>query len=157
MMIRTLAVLALAVSPLLAEEAAKPAEAPKAESAATKVAAGFKTWLQHLREGLAESAVGGRRQKTRVTAVAAVRGAGQDSVDPEKPAWKSTAEAKKAKADKAEKAELASAIDTVLAGNLAEGRDKLAAFEKAHPDSALAKDAKEARVKVEEELKGAKE
>ncbi len=47
----------------------------------------LKSWFQNLKAGLAQSSVEGRRQRVRVTAVAAVRGNPQDQADPGKPGW----------------------------------------------------------------------
>lgn len=142
---RTLLIAAVVLSSLAF---AAPARAE--ESAAAKLGDSLLSWFKHVKEGLSESSVGSYRQHGRISAVAAVRGAEQDSVDPQKPVWKSAAAGKKSKALKAQRVELAAAVDAALAGKLEESRAKLDAFEKAHPDSALLADAKEIRGKLEE-------
>lgn len=127
---------------------AAPARA--GESAVAKMGDSLLSWFKHVKEGLSESSVGSYRQHGRISAVAAVRGAEQDAVDPQKPVWKSAAAGKKSKALKAQRVELAAAVDAALAGKLDESRAKLDAFEKAHPDSALLADAREIRGKLEE-------
>lgn len=110
----------------------------------------LKTWFQHLKEGLAESSVSGRYQKARVTAVAAVRGARQGAVEPDKPYWKGASKSKKAEQLKKERAELSSAVELILDGKLQEATAGLDAFEKAHPKSSLLSEVKEARDKAKE-------
>ena len=110
----------------------------------------LQTWFKHFKEGLAQSSVSESYQKRRVTAVAAVRGAAQGSVDPDKPAWKGTGKSKRDQQIKKERAELTQAVDLILAGKLKDGADKLDAFETAHPKSPLLSDVKAAREKVKE-------
>ncbi len=117
---------------------------------AAKLAASMRTWFEHLKEGLTESSVSGQRQRGRLTAVAAVRGKGQSSVDPDKPAWKSGAGSRKAREMRKQKAEFAAAVDLILNGQLSEGDEKLEAFEKAYPASPLLAEARQARAKVRE-------
>lgn len=143
---RTLLIAAVILGTLGA--AAAPARAE--ESAVAKMGDSLLSWFKHVKEGLSESSVGSYRQHGRISAVAAVRGASQDTVDPQKPVWKSAAAGKKSKALKAQRLELAAAVDAALAGKLDDSRAKLDAFEKAHPDSALLADAKEIRGKLDE-------
>lgn len=121
-----------------------------AEEAARSRSSILRTWFQHFKEGLAESSVSSRYQKRRVTAVAAVRGAKQESVDPGKPHWKGGAKSKKAKQLRMEKAALAKAVDLILEGRIEEGKAGLDAFEKAHPKSSLLPEVREAREKLAE-------
>jgi hypothetical protein len=109
----------------------------------------FMMWFEHLKQGLSESSVQGRYQRgRRVTAVAAVRGSKQDGPDPDKPAWKSGKQAKKAATMKKERAEFAAAVDLIMGGKAPEGVAALEAFEKAHPESPLLPDVKEAKEKA---------
>lgn len=130
------------------------AEGAKSEAPRPKPSM-LRTWFKHLKEGLSESSVAGSFQKSRVTAVAAVRGAPQGAVEPDKPQWKGGAKAKKAEQLKKEKAELASAVDLILEGKVKEGEAGLEAFEKAHPKSPLLADVAEAREKLKELEAGA--
>ena len=108
----------------------------------------LRTWFEHLKEGLSESAVQSHYQKNRVTAVAAVRGAQQDVVNPDKPAWKGGQKAKKSAQAKKERAQFGKAVDFILEGKTKEGLEALDAFEKAHPKSALLPDVEQARAKA---------
>jgi hypothetical protein len=112
---------------------------------------GLRNWFKHLKEGLADSSVSEHYQrKGSFAAVAAVRGAKQDSVDPKVPAFKSSESVRKSKELKAERAELSSSVDLILAGQVKEGEAGLDAFEKAHPKSPLLADARQARQKAKE-------
>lgn len=102
------------------------------------------TWFKHLREGLANSAVRGQFQARQVTAVAAVRGERQSSVDPDQPAWRLSSSPRSV-AEKKERAELSAAVDQIIAGKYAEGGASLDAFEKRHPKSKLLPAVAEAR------------
>ena len=117
---------------------------------AADLSGSLRTWFEHVKQGLAESSVAGQRQHGRLTAVAAVRGEKQDAADPAKPVWKSPAQTRKAKALRAQKAELGAAVDAILAGKLDEGKQKLDAFEKAHPSSSLLPEAKDMRAHLEQ-------
>jgi hypothetical protein len=120
----------LCAGPLRAEDAKPQGTSSLPESTIT--------WFRHLRQGLSESAVRHRYQRRSAVAVAAVRGAPQDSssADPDKPDWKLASKSEKAAA-KQERAELAAAVDQITTGKLDDGRASLAAFEKAHPKSRL--------------------
>jgi hypothetical protein len=115
----------------------------------TRLAA-LKTWFQHFKEGLDESVVSDHYQKAEFTAVAAVRGAPQDSADPDKVYWKDDAAARKTAEAKKEKAELSAALAKVIAGDVKEGEAGIESFEKAHPKSRLIADAKQALAKAKE-------
>lgn len=117
----------------------------------------LKTWFQHFKEGLSESAVSGQRQKRNVSAVAAVRGSQQESADPGKPQWKTGRKMKKSQQAKQEQSELAAAVDLIMAGQVKEGMAKLESFEKDHPKSPLLAEAKLAREKASELEKAAAE
>ncbi len=110
----------------------------------------FKTWFEHLKEGLTESSVSAERQTGSMTAVAAVRGDKQSFAELDKPAWKSSGRIKKARELKKQKAELSSAVDLVLQGKMDDGDAKLAAFETAHPDSPYLAEAHQARAKIKQ-------
>jgi hypothetical protein len=122
-----LAVMALA-GPARADD--KTAPAPTARESVM-------TFLRHLKETLAQSAVQGERKKGRVGSVAAVRGADQSSplADPDEPVLIGDARSKKDKAALAEDAEFAKAVDLLLAGNEAGGIKALEDFKAKHPKS----------------------
>jgi len=143
-MIRLPLIAGLAVFVVLAPGTPGQASEPGSKPSA------LRTWFKHLREGLSESAVAGQYQKSKITAVAAVRGAPQQASDPEKPAWKGTARSRKAERLRKEKAEFAKAVDLVLEGKFEEGDQGLAAFEKAHPRSPLLPEVQEARQKAKD-------
>ncbi|MBI5883689.1 MAG: hypothetical protein HZB91_11370 [Elusimicrobia bacterium] len=123
---------------------AKPAGSPAPKAGKSWL----KTWFQHLKQGLSESAVQGDYQKVRVTAVAAVRGTPQDAADQNKPSWKAGAKARKSAQAKAERQEFGKAVDLILEGKSQEGIAALDAFEKDHPKSVLLADVREAREKA---------
>ncbi|MFA6317120.1 MAG: hypothetical protein WC943_06850 [Elusimicrobiota bacterium] len=108
----------------------------------------LRTWFEHLKQGLSESAVQGNYQKARVTAVAAVRGSEQELSDKNVPSWKAGARTRKALRNKAERQEFAKAVDLILEGKSEEGVAALEAFEDAHPKSPLLVDVREAREKA---------
>lgn len=116
-------------------------EAPKPKPARTWL----RSWFEHLKQGLSESSVQGDYQRSRVTAVAAVRGDQQKNADPAKPSWKASAKFKKGVLVKAERAEFGKAVDLILEGKSEDGITALDAFEKSHPKSALLPDVREAR------------
>ena len=112
---------------------------------------GLRSWFKHLKEGLADSSVSEHYQrKGSFAAVAAVRGAEQEGVDPKTPAFKSSEKVRKSKALKAERAELSAAVDLILAGKVKDGETGLESFEKAHPKSPLLADAHQALQKAME-------
>jgi TolA-binding protein len=128
---------ALVCAPLRAEE--------------SKAVSALRSWFKHLKEGLADSSVSEHYQRKQAfAAVAAVRGAAQDSVDPKAPAFKSSEKTRRSKELRGERQELTSAVDLILAGKLDEGQAGLDAFIKAHPKSPLLADAKQAREKMKE-------
>ncbi|MBI5629822.1 MAG: hypothetical protein HY921_02930 [Elusimicrobia bacterium] len=118
--------------------------------------ASLKSWFQHLKEGLSESAVADRYQKgAKVTAVAAVRGSPQEAVNPDKPAWKTGKKSKKDALCRAEMRELSQVADFALEGKTAEAEQTFAAFKAAHPKPLLAKEVQEIEAKLAE-LKAAR-
>lgn len=109
---------------------------------------GLLKWFKQLKTGLEKSAVEGRYRKVRAGAVAAVRGAGQEDIDPKKPYWKGGLSDKKATEYKKERDEFKAAVDAILKGDFEGGSKKLDEFEAAHPRSKLLPDVKEARAKL---------
>ena len=104
----------------------------------------WKSWFQTALKGLkAETTRRFQSRVIRVTAVCAVRGAEMD-VDPFKPYWKGGISEKAAERLSAEKKEFAEAVELILAGKVEEGEKALKKFEKAHPESILLPDIKEA-------------
>lgn len=126
----------------------EPAQKPSQPAALSAKMESLNKWFKNWKNALEKSAVEGRYRKTRSTAVAAVRGAGQTAEDPTKPFWKGTWSAKKLAERNAERQELASAVDLLLGGKLEEGVAGLDAFEKKHPYSTLLEDVREARGKA---------
>lgn len=108
------------------------------------------TWFEHLKKGLSESSVQHRYQRTRVTAVAAVRGDSQAQADPNQPEWKGSRKARKDAALRKERAEFAKAVDLIMEGKSEEGVQALDSFEKAHPKSSMLTEVREAREKAKE-------
>ena len=149
MLVIGLSVLATAAPARCAESAAAEKAAPAAASEPAK-GGGLLKWFKQLKTGLEKSAVEGRYRKVRAGAVAAVRGAGQDDVDPKKPYWKGGLSDKKAAEYNKERAEFKAAVDAILKGEFDEGSKKLDEFEAAHPKSKLMSDVKEARAKLAE-------
>jgi len=118
-----------------------------------------KTYFKHLKEGLMESSVEGYYQKRNFTAVAAVRGPdrGDEKSDLSKPAMKDPVKVKKIKVRKAEAKEFEKAADLAVAGKFEEAAAAFEAFEKAHPQSTLLEDVREAMGKAKEALAAQKE
>ena len=103
----------------------------------------WRSWYDGLVKGLKSKVEKRFESKTRVTAVAAVRGAKQGS-DPMALYWKGgVSEAARKKMD-AEKAQLADAVQLVLDGDLPAGKAALGKFIKDNPDSVYLPEAKEA-------------
>ncbi len=149
MLVVALSVLATAVPARCAEPAAAEKAAAPAASAPAK-GGGLLKWFKNVKTSLEKSAVQGRYRKVRAGAVAAVRGAGQDDVDPKKPYWKGGLSDKKAAEYNKERAEFKVAVDAILKGDFDGGAKKLDEFEAAHPRSKLMSDVKEARAKLAE-------
>lgn len=111
------------------------ARAEEAKAPTTKQS--IMTFFKHLKESLATSAVSGERKKSRVGAVAAVRGADQKNslADPNEPVLKGDFRAKREKAAAAEDAEFAGAVDLILHDKTEEGMKALEDFKAKHPKS----------------------
>lgn len=130
--------------------------APGARAEEAGGLAAVKTWFANWKSALERSAVEGRYRRLRTaTAVAAVRGAGQEAADPSKPYWKGGWSEKRSAERQKERAELASAVQLILDGKTAEARAALDAFEKAHPASSFKDDVAAGRAKLEELEKAA--
>lgn len=138
-MIRNLLVCSLifaAAAPLRAEEA-KP----------SSVLSWFKNW----KNALERSAVEGKYRRMRTsTAVAAVRGAGQASKDPDAAYWKGGWSDKRIEERMKERGELAAAVGLIFESKLPEARTALDAFEKSHPQSSFLEEVADARTKLDE-------
>ena len=104
---------------------------------------GWKTWYNDMLKGLKTKVQSRLQSKTRVSAVAAVRGADKNK-DAFAPYWKDTVSegAQKKLAD--EKAALTAAVEQVVNGDVEGGRAALNKFLKDSPDSVYAQDAKDA-------------
>ncbi|MBI4351922.1 MAG: hypothetical protein HY550_10815 [Elusimicrobia bacterium] len=85
--------------------------------------------------------------KTRVSAVAAVRGAKQGG-DAAALYWKGGVSEKAQKKLKAEKQQLLDAVQLVMDGDIESGRKALSGFEKENPDSVFAQDARDALARL---------
>jgi hypothetical protein len=129
---------------------AQPAAPEKGAPAAPPARPAGSQWFKNLLMGLQKSAVEGRYRRIRTSAVASVRGAGQEEVDPAKPYWKGGLSDKQAVQTSKERTEFAGAVDAIMAGRYDEGGAKLDEFENAHPKSKYLKDVQDARVKLEE-------
>lgn len=104
---------------------------------------GWKTWYVNMLRGLKAKVDARMASKTRVSAVAAVRGANQNE-DPYALYWKGGISEKAQKKLDDERKQLTSAVELVVNGDLDAGRDALSKFIKDNPDSYLVKDAQEA-------------
>ncbi|HAH04902.1 MAG TPA: hypothetical protein DCM05_00015 [Elusimicrobia bacterium] len=146
-----------AAAPARAADAARPEE-KKAEAPASATPAGKSTrqWFKNLLTGLQKSAVEGKYKRVRASAVASVRGAGQEEADPNKPYWKGGLSEKAAAQVRKEREQLASAVELALSGQAEEARARLDAFEKDNPKSTLKKEVQDIRAKLED-LKGSED
>ncbi len=90
-----------------------------------------------------------RKQNVRITAVAAVRGAGQVSEDPLKPYWKGGWSSKAAEEYKQQADEFRSAAQLLLDGKVDDGIAELKGFKKKHAKSVLLTDVDEALKQAE--------
>jgi hypothetical protein len=145
-MLRTLLTAALVLSiaaPVLAAEPAEQKAEAKPASSAMKV-------LKNLLTGLQKSAVEGRYRRVRTSAVASVRGAGQEDTDSSKPYWKGGLSEKAAAQQRKERDQLAEAVQMALSGKTDEGSAKLDAFEQEHPKTKLKKEVAEIRARIAE-------
>ena len=137
--------------------AAGPADSQQMDAApsavskpAKKVKPKLSQWFKHWKDALEKSAVEGRYRRVRPGAVAAVRGTPQKDAAAGEIYWKSGVSDKVKAQILKERAELAEAAELILQGKLQEGRERLDAFEKAHPKSDFSGDVLEARAHLEE-------
>jgi len=107
----------------------------------------WKGWYGNLLKGLKTRIQSRLESKTRVSAVAAVRGAKQGS-DPMALYWKGGVSDNAQKKLDAEKNQFAQAVQLVVDGSLEEGRQELSKFVRDNPDSVFVPDAKEALSKI---------
>ncbi|MFA6030423.1 MAG: hypothetical protein WC969_11255 [Elusimicrobiota bacterium] len=125
------------------------APAPSAEAAPAPAKSSLSQWFKNLKTALEKSAVEGRYRRVRTTAVAAVRGAGQETKKDEI-YWKSGVSDKAKAQVLKERKEFEAAVALVLEGKLDEADAKLDAFVKDHPKSKFLPDVKEAKAKIAE-------
>jgi len=109
--------------------------------------ADWKSWYSNMLKGLRSKIEKGMESKTRVTAVAAVRGAKQGS-DPKALYWKGGISDAARKKLEAERKQLGDAVQLVLDGDVAGGSAALNKFIKDNPDSVMLQDAKDALAKL---------
>jgi hypothetical protein len=117
----------------------------------------WKGWYNDMLKGLKTKVSKRLQSKTRVTAVAAVRGAKQGE-DANALYWKGGVSEKAQKKLADEKSEITAAVELVVGGDVEGGRAALNKFIKGNPESVFAQDAKDAlanlpapEVKPEEE------
>lgn len=103
----------------------------------------WKGWYNNMLKGLKTKISKKLESKTRVSAVAAVRGAKQGD-DPNALYWKGGVSDKAQKKLADEKKQLTEAVELVVDGDVEGGRAALDKFLKANPESFFAQDAKEA-------------
>ncbi|MCX5784411.1 MAG: hypothetical protein NTX59_01850 [Elusimicrobia bacterium] len=104
-------------------------------------------WYNNLLKGLKTRIQTRLTSKTRVSAVAAVRGAKQGS-DPMALYWKGGVSDNAQKKLDAEKSQFTDAVQLSVDGNVEDGRLALSKFIKDNPDSVFVQDAKEALSKL---------
>ena len=114
-----------------------------ADKAAAPEKKDWKTWYSTMLKGLKAKIDKKLESKTRVSAVAAVRGAKQGG-DPKALYWKGGVSEAASKKLEAEKKQLTDAVQLVVDGDLAAGRAGIAKFLKDNPESVYAAEAKEA-------------
>ncbi len=107
----------------------------------------WKSWYGNMLKGLRTRVEKKLSSKTRVSAVAAVRGAKQGS-DPKALYWKGSVSDAAQKKLEAERKQLGDAVQLVLDGDIAGGRAALQKFIKDNPDSVFMADAKDALSKL---------
>ncbi|MEK7721795.1 MAG: hypothetical protein AAB359_05345 [Elusimicrobiota bacterium] len=103
----------------------------------------WKSWYNNMLKGLKTRVQKKLESKTRVSAVAAVRGAKQGD-DPNALYWKGGVSDKAQKKLADEKKQLTEAVELVVGGDVEGGRAALNKFLKTNPESLFAQDAKEA-------------
>ena len=118
----------------------------------------WKDWYSNMLRGLKAKVEKKLESKTRVSAVAAVRGAKQGG-DARALYWKGGVSDAASKKLAAERKQLTDAVQLVVDGNLPEGRAAIGKFIKDNPDSVYASEAKESLDKLPpaEEVKPAAE
>ncbi|HAH31843.1 MAG TPA: hypothetical protein DCL44_05965 [Elusimicrobia bacterium] len=112
----------------------------------------WKGWYNTLLKGLKTKVQSRLESKTRVSAVAAVRGAKQGS-DPMSLYWKGGVSDNAQKKLDTEKAQFTSAVQLAVDGSVEEGRQALSKFIRDNQDSVFVQDAKDALSKLPAEEK----
>lgn len=107
----------------------------------------WKLWFNNLLKGLKTKIQKRFEAKTRITAVAAVRGGLQD-IDPMELYWKGSISEKSQKKLEEEKKSFKIAVETIIGGKIEEGRKLLNEFLKKNPESIFVPDVKEALSKL---------
>ncbi len=113
-----------------------------AEKAAAPEKKDWKTWYSNMLKGLKSKVEKKLESKTRVSAVAAVRGAKQGG-DPKALYWKGGVSDAARKKLETEKKQLTDAVQLVVDGDLAGGRAAMTRFIKENPESVYVQEAKE--------------
>lgn len=113
-----------------------------AEKAAAPEKRDWKTWYSNMLKGLKSKVDKKLESKTRVSAVAAVRGAKQGG-DPKALYWKGGVSDAARKKLEAEKKQLTDAVQLVVDGDIAGGRAAMTKFIKENPESVYIQEAKE--------------
>lgn len=129
-----------------------------AEKAAAPEKKDWKTWYSNMLRGLKSKVEKKLESKTRVSAVAAVRGARQGG-DAKALYWKGGVSDAARKKLEAEKKQLTDAVQLVVDGDIAGGRAAITKFIKENPESVYIQEAKEGleNLPAEEEAKPAEE
>ncbi|MHB0996139.1 MAG: hypothetical protein ACYC2I_07205 [Elusimicrobiales bacterium] len=129
-----------------------------AEKAAAPAKKDWKTWYSNMLKGLKSKVDKKLESKTRVSAVAAVRGARQGG-DAKALYWKGGVSDAARKKLEAEKKQLADAVQLVVDGDLAGGRAAMEKFIRENPESVYIQEAKEGleNLPAAEEVKPAAE
>ncbi|MBI5242232.1 MAG: hypothetical protein HY922_00955 [Elusimicrobia bacterium] len=144
---RTLALMTVAALLFTGGAARLPAEEPAAEQKPVSKFAALRSWFRHWKQGLEMER---RDRKVRTTSAAVVRGNQKTGGNPDKASLRGTIANKKSAERMREHNELIAAVDLLLAGKLAAASAAFAAFEKAHPKSALMEDVQDAKKKLAE-------
>lgn len=129
-----------------------------ADKAAAPEKKDWKTWYSNMLKGLKSKVDKKLESKTRVSAVAAVRGAKQGG-DPKALYWKGGVSDAARKKLEVEKKQLTDAVQLVVDGDMAGGRAAMAKFIKENPESVYIQEAKEGleNLPAEEAVKPAAE
>lgn len=126
-----------------AEDKAPDASAGARQEKVRKDSSSWKSWYNNLYKGLRSKVQRKFESKTRVSAVAAVRGA-KTGRDASELYWKGGISEQARKKAEAERKALGDAVELVVNGDNAAGRTALEKFMKDNPDSVYIPDAKEA-------------